>query len=97
MSIEERKQHYASIRRLESANYRFTNDPTKRCNICDSGKQVLGTGIRLCRINVAFVTCGGTCDSFNKECPEQEKANRAAYVEWKAGEYRDNTKKEWPW
>ena len=40
----------------------MTDEIDKRCNVCNQGQIVLGTGIRLCEQHVAFVTCGATCD-----------------------------------
>ena len=58
----EQQEHARSQFSLKSANYRPTDEVCKRCNVCDSGQIVLGTGIRLCKQHTAFVTCGATCD-----------------------------------
>lgn len=63
IELEREKQEYAQSQlSLKRANYQMTDDPEKRCNVCDQGQIVLGTGIRLCKQHVAFVTCGATCD-----------------------------------
>lgn len=57
------QQEYAQSQlSLKLANYRMTDTIEKRCNVCDQGQIVLGTGIRLCKQHTAFVTCGATCD-----------------------------------
>ena len=60
--IRERHEYNHSQLSLKHANYRMTDDIPERCNVCDSGQIVLGTGIRLCKQHRAFVTCGATCD-----------------------------------
>ncbi len=69
MSEAERERHDAaiSLHSLKMANYRMTDDVDKRCNVCNQGQIVLGTGIRLCKQHVAFVTCGATCDLQQKQ------------------------------
>ena len=64
MSEIERERHEYNVSRLsmKRANYGLTDEITKRCNVCVSGQIVLGTGIRLCEVHKAFITCGGTCD-----------------------------------
>jgi len=58
----EQQDHARSQYSLKLAHYQPTNEVSKRCNVCDSGQIVLGTGIRLCKQHTAFVTCGATCD-----------------------------------
>ncbi len=60
---EREKQEDAQSRMsMKRANYKLTDDIDKRCNVCNQGQIVLGTGIRLCKQHIAFVTCGATCD-----------------------------------
>lgn len=58
----ERQEYTISQQSLTLANYHLTDNAEERCNVCDQGQIVLGTGIRLCKQHRAFVTCGATCD-----------------------------------
>ena len=64
MNERERELHEYRVSRysMKRANYRLTDEITKRCNVCVSGQIVLATAIRICKIHQSFVTCGATCD-----------------------------------
>lgn len=67
MTQEEAKEYKAEQRRLRSANYHLTDNREIMCRVCKSGQLISSVGIRICHANIAFVTCGGTCDSFQSE------------------------------
>ena len=70
MSEQERIEYQQSERRLRCANYRHTHDRERMCRVCQDQILVSNHGIRACRMNIAFVTCGGTCDYFILEDPK---------------------------
>jgi len=54
-------------RRLRHANYRSTDDRARMCRVCQTQTLISNNGIRICKMNTAFVTCGGTCDYFERD------------------------------
>jgi len=67
MSEQERIESQQEQRRLRCANYHITDDRARMCRVCETQILISKHGIRVCKTNIAFVTCGGTCDFFKKE------------------------------
>jgi len=68
----ERQDYLRAKYSMKMAHYHLTDEVDKRCNVCDSGKIVMADGIRVCRVHMAFVTCGATCDLFKKRTESKE-------------------------
>ena len=67
MTEEERLEQQHEQRRLKSANYRHTDDRERMCRVCQTQHLISNHGIRICTMNTAYVTCGGTCDYFKRD------------------------------